>query len=392
MLNPKEMENILTFRVKHSRIFLKTFGAARQKITGNGVKQKLKAERRPVRAWLVSHLKNIYYTFRAKDWVRSAKHIVCKELKNCTFDCVYSSYPSYQTHLVAHYAQKKHIAGKWVADFRDPMAYMGFDKYEYKRSIQKQHRIERWADCVTVVSEGALEKFRFPDVPDRKLTYIPNGYDPEDFSVDTQSGEKNDNILRLFYAGTLYEGRRDLSILFCAIAELIEDGLIQKEFIEVEYAGNEWPVLYSFADNYGLAGICRGYGYVPRSQVMEIMAQVDITLVCSLNTAEDRGVVTGKLFELLLVEKPIIAIVNGNLPDSELAQIVRDCDAGVVFEEATAERDYPQLKRWLLEVYESKQKCGSVFSTLRCDKREQYSYETIAKHLVAIFDDLCDEK
>ena len=134
-LLPKEMEIIQTFRVQHSRLFLRTLGATRQKITGNGIKQKMKSERRPLQAWLVSNLKNAYYKFRTRDWVRGAKQILRRELKSCSFDYVYSSYPSYQAHLVARYAQKKHIAKKWIADFRDPMGYMAFDQYDYHSSL-----------------------------------------------------------------------------------------------------------------------------------------------------------------------------------------------------------------------------------------------------------------
>ncbi len=384
-LLPKEMELIRTFRVQQSPFFLKTLGRTQKAITDSGVKQKMKAARRPLQAWIVSKLKHAFIYSRTRDWARNAIRIIRKELKDEHFDIVYSSYPSYESHLAAHYVQKNHIADRWVADFRDPIAYMGFDKYGYKRSLRRQHRIERWADSITVVSEGAMDKFRFPDVPEAKLSYVPNGYDPEDFSVNTQSGTEQGQVLRLFYAGMLYEGRRDLSVLFQAIAELIEAGEIRRDRVQVEYAGSEWSVLCGFADRYGLSGICKQYGYIPRTRVMEIMAGVDITLVCSTNTAADRGVVTGKLFELLLAEKPILTIVNGDLPDSELGQIVRDCCAGVVFEQATAQRDYPLLKQWLLDAYQSKQRSGAVPSTLCREKREQYSYAHIAERLMAIF-------
>lgn len=384
-LLPKEMDQIRTFRVQQSPFFLKTLGRTQKAITDSGVKQKMKSARRPLQSWIVSKLKRAYIYSRTRDWARNAIRIIKKELRNEKYDVVYSSYPSYEAHLAAHYARKKQIAAGWVADFRDPIAYMGYDKYGYKRSLRRQHRIERWADHITVVSEGAMEKFRFPDIPEEKLTYIPNGYDPEDFSISARSGPSSSGVLRLFYAGMLYEGRRDLRVLFRVISELMEEGRISRDSVRVEYAGSEWPSLCGFAEKYGLADICVNYGYIPRSRVMEIMSDVDVTLVCSLNTAADRGVVTGKIFELLLVEKPIIAIINGDLPGSELGQIIKDCEAGVVFEEATAQRDYPILKQWIQDACERKQQMGAVAGTLLREKREQYSYAHIAQNLIEVF-------
>ena len=387
-LLPAEMERIRTFRVQYSPLFTKTFGKANTKLVQSGTKAKMKAERRPVRSLLVSLIKNVYYTARSHDWTRNAKRILRRELRCERFDVVYSSYPSTQTHTVARYAKRRGIAGAWVADFRDPMGYVAFDRFNYQKDIRKQHAFERKADHVTVVSEGALNKFRFPDVPDSKLSYFPNGYDPEDFSVSPETAGKGGELLRLFYAGSLYSGRRDLTVLFRAISELAAEGAVDPARIRVEYAGNEWDVLCGFAEKFGLTHICKNYGYVTRHQVMEIMAQIDATLVCSHNTREDQGVVTGKLFELLLVEKPILTVVTGDLPDSELGRIVKDCEAGMVFEEATEARDYPLLKQWLKAIYEEKQRTGAVASTLSLAKREQYSYQNIADKLTALFEAL----
>lgn len=387
-LLPAEMDRIRTFRVKYSPLFSKTFGKANSRLAQSGTKAKMKAERRPIRSLLVSQIKNVYYTARSFDWTRNAKRILRKELHGEHFDVVYSSYPSASTHKVAQYAKHRGFAKSWVADFRDPMGYVAFDKFNYQKDIQKQHAFERKADRVTIVSEGALEKFRFPDVPDSKLSYFPNGYDPEDFSAAPGASRTGGDTLRLFYAGSLYSGKRDLTVLFRAISELAAEGALDPDRIRIEYAGNEWSVLCSFAEKYGLTHICQNYGYVTRHQVMEIMSEIDATIVCSHNTKADQGVVTGKLFELLLVEKPIITVVTGDLPDSELGRIVKDCEAGIVFEEAAEARDYPMLKDWLKALYSEKQRAGSITSTINLVRREQYSYQNIAAKLAALFEAL----
>lgn len=389
-------EQLLTEKIKHlrrypverSKFFLSTIGAGRIKITNNGIKLKMKAETRPVRAWCVSLLKKAYFEISGIDWLRAAKRVVIDNLEKERFDVVYSSYPSRETHSLAEYVKKKGIAQKWIADFRDPMYYEEYDKYHYKRYMKIQHRIEKKADCITIVSEGAKEKFCYDDVPESKITYIPNGYDPDDFDVKKISGKEKGNILRIFYAGTLYSGRRDLSVLFKAFSELIQEGKLKKNKVEFQYAGNEWPIFLQFAEKNGLEDNCINYGYITRHRVMEIMAEIDCSVVCTHNTKTDKGVVTGKVFELLLVGKPIIAIVGGDEANSELGKIVRQCNAGIVYEQAEEYRDYLKLKEWLFSKYTEKMEHGKVYSSLNEDEREKYTYKNIAHQLFGLIQDI----
>lgn len=384
-LVPEEMASIRTFHVSHSPVFTKTLEAGRNKITDNGIKLKMKAETRPVRAFIVSGLKNTYFRIRSLDWFANAKKLIRKELAGEHFDCVYSTYPDKVNHWLAEYVMEKGMADKWIADFRDPMYYEYHDANGQNRKKREQHHIEETADRITIVSEDSLRKFLWPNVTADKITYIPNGYDPDDFVQAEQAAQKEADHLRIFYAGTLYAGKRDFTVLFKALSELSGEGKIDISKVSVEYAGNEWAIMESFAEKYDLAHCCKNYGFITRTQVMEILSQVDCSAVCTHNTQSDKGVVTGKIFELLLMEKPIIAVINGDVPDSELGKIVRECNAGIVYEQPNDEQDYAALKQWLLRAYEEKMRNGFVGSTLDRARREQYSYASIAKKLFGLF-------
>lgn len=382
-LIPAELSRVRVLRVAYSEVFSRTVQASRNQITANGVKEKMKAETRPLRSAVVSVLKGTYFGLRNRDWVSQALKKIDRELKGEHFDCVYSSYPEGMSHALALQIRKKGIADRWVADFRDPMFYEMYDSHGHGRKRARQNRYERLSDAVTIVSEDSMDKFRCEGVPDSKITVIPNGYDPEDFTP-TPAQVTDDRILRIFYGGTLYAGKRDFTVLFHAISELAAEGKLDPDRIEVGYAGNEWAVMESFAAKFGLERICRQYGYIPRTRVLELMSQCDCCAVSSHNTLADRGVVTGKIFEQLLMDKSIITVISGDLPDSELGRIVRACKAGIVYEEARHDTDYPALKQWLLDVYTQKQTCGSVRSTLDADAREQYSYAHLSKTLCAL--------
>lgn len=391
-LIPKEIEQIHVMRIGQSKLYHALIGKTREKITDNGVKLKMKAETRPFRAKIVSSIKNTFFFLRRQDWILSAKKSISKQLGGKHFDVVYSTYPNYEAHCLARSLYQSGIADRWVADFRDPMGYVIHDKYHYEKSMRQQHQIEKAADYITVVSEGALEKFLEADQKQNKICVLPNGFDPDDFQIEKLTSGNTQKMLRFFYAGTLYFGKRDLSVLFKALSELSKAGEIDLANVRVEYAGNEWPVMLSFAQQYGLEEICVNYGYITRSRVMELMREIDCSIVCTYNTNQDQGVVTGKIFELLLVEKPILAVIVGNLPDSELGRIVRECDAGLVYEEANNAVDYPALKQWLKDCYCQKTSTGNLPLEINTDARDQYSYLNIAKRLYDIFVQLTEDK
>ena len=377
-LLPVEMDRIRTIRVAHSQLFRRTMEASRNRITDNGVKLKMKSETRPLRSKVVNILKNTYLTTRDRDWFLRATAAIRRELAGEHFDCVYSTFPNEVNHVLARWVMGQGMADRWIADFRDPMFYQYHDAHNLRR-LKRQHRIEREADLVTIVSEGARSKFRCEGVAEEKLICIPNGFDPEDAAQTV--GTPTDGMLRIFYAGTLYAGRRDFSVVFRAISELHREGLVEPERIRFEYAGNEWPVMRSFAEQYGLTDCCINHGFIPRSRVLELLGEADCTAVCTHNTKTDQGVVTGKVFELLLVGKPIVTVVNGDTADSELAAIVRDCHAGPVYEQPTHDRDYPALKQWLLDTYREKLETLAVAPVLDPGKRDAYSYEALSGKL-----------
>ncbi len=380
-LIPNNWDKVRRFDIYHSRLFSKTLGAERERITNNGVKLKIKAETRPFRSIITHAIKDCFFRLYRIDWLYMAKKTVKKELKNEKFDLVFSSYPSSGAHFIAQYLMRKGYADKWIADFRDPMYYEHHDSHGVKSAKKMQHRFEKAADHITVVSEGAKSKFLFDDVPPEKITYIPNGYDPDDFSNEKRLNNTEEQKLRFFYAGTLYYGKRDLTPLLKAVRELADEGQIDISKVQFEYAGNEWAVMEQFAKEQSVISNCVNYGYVTREKVMEIMSEIDCSIVCSHNTKTDQGVVTGKIFELLLVEKPVVTIINGDLPNSELGKIVRQCNAGIVYEEANSQKDYEELKKWIKSAYDEKMQNGKITSKIDKAEREKYRYENITNEL-----------
>ncbi len=332
-------------------------------------------------------LRFAYTTYADLLWAKKAKEAIKAQLTKGSFDVVISSYPNIATHWVAAFARKNGIAKKWVADFRDPMVYDWQPGIQQKINRFLQRRVEKRADEVIVVANDIKQKF---EVAQSRgvLHWLSNGFDPDDMaglSVEQASasrfeGEKRQLILA--YAGGLYGGKRDLRVLFSALAENIKQGVFTKEDLVFRFAGSDLDILLGFARPYGLEGIIKGLGRVDRQTALLMQQDSDILVICSHNTKQDQGILTGKAFETLMLSRPVLTLINGDLKGSELGRMMDTVNAGFVYEEADHADDFPALCAWLKERFGEKRLSGQINSTLLEDKKQQYSYEAISRQLL----------
>jgi hypothetical protein len=78
------------------------------------------------------------------------------------------------------------------------------------------------------------------------------------------------------------------------------------------------------AEKYGLREVIDFRGGVRRQEALQIQQEADILLLLESNAPEARGVLTGKVFEYLMTDKPILLIGPG--PDAELYQLLKKHD------------------------------------------------------------------
>ena len=70
-------------------------------------------------------------------------------------------------------------------------------------------------------------------------------------------------------------------------------------------------------------------------------------LVVSWNTKTDKGILTGKFYEALMHKKPIIAIISGQEPDSELKHLIDAYKLGICYEEAAQDESLHKLVQYI---------------------------------------------
>jgi glycosyltransferase involved in cell wall biosynthesis len=147
---------------------------------------------------------------------------------------------------------------------------------------------------------------------------IANGCDFDDFAgLEYVRGDR----FRLTHAGSFF-GKRDPKPFLQALAD---SGL---EDVTVRFVGDFRPGDREFMERLGLADRVELIDYVPRRESLRLQRDSDALLLLIPEAGgRGRGVLSGKVFEYLAAERPVLAVVP---PDGAAAQLIRDTGAGPV--------------------------------------------------------------
>jgi len=303
-----------------------------------------------------------------------------KELKklNGPYDAVFSTYAPFSVHEIACKAKSMGLAKRWIADFRDEVG-MAFAFQESKKQRYMQ-MLRRDADVLCAVSEGFLEMMDFQDVG----RVLSNGFDREDIPK-TQTEEKSGK-LRVVYCGQLMDSRRevgdrDITPMFRALAKQIEKGLLKKDELELVYAGREGALFVKYAAASGLEGCVVDHGQVSREKSIALQKSADILLMASHHMASQRGILTGKLFEYMMMDKPIVCCVAGDLPGSGIKKVLAETGMGLCCEAAAGEADELRLQEWTEQLLQLWRKGGNLLAGKNVQQVETYEYAHLARTL-----------
>ena len=249
--------------------------------------------------------------------IPAARRIVQEE----EIDVIVTTSPPASINLIGA-AVKQTTGIPWVADLRDSVAAnpdRNLDKLAVRIKEQTQtlvaRLVARRADAVVTVSDAISEEMReFGAV---RVETIPNGCDFDDFEgLEYHPGE----TFRITHTGTFF-GHRDPRPFLSALASTERD-------VVARFVGGLRSTDREFADELGLGERVEEISHVPRRSALALQRDSEALLLL-LPEAGGRGrtVPSGKIFEYLAAERPILAAVP---TDGVAAELVRRADAGVV--------------------------------------------------------------
>jgi glycosyltransferase involved in cell wall biosynthesis len=249
--------------------------------------------------------------------IPAARRIVREE----QIDVLVTTSPPASVNLIGAAVQQS-TRVRWVADLRDSVAAnpdRRVERLAVRAKEQAQALVARLvakrADAVVAVSDSIAEEMR--ELGADRLEMIPNGCDFEDFEgLEYRRGER----FRITHTGTFF-GHRDPKPFLSALAKSEED-VVARFVGGLRAADREW------AERLELGDRLEEIPHVPRRSALELQRDSEALLLLLPEAGgRGRGVPSGKIFEYLAAERPILAAVP---PDGIAAQLVRQAEAGVV--------------------------------------------------------------
>ena len=256
-------------------------------------------------------------------WLPTAVPAAVRLAKREGIDMVMTTSPPVSMNLIG--AAVKQLTGiPWVADLRDAVLWNADRRFDRTAVQAKEKALERVvrlvarkADAVVAVSDTIADEVRRFE-PAGEVRVIPNGCDFDDFAgLDYRPADR----FRITHAGSFFGKRNPRPFLSALASSGLEDAIAR-------FAGGLRASDEEWAGGLGLGDRLELLPYLPHHRALALERDSDANLLL-LPEAAGRGAVvpSGKIFEYLAAERPILAAVP---PDGAAAKLVRETGAGVV--------------------------------------------------------------
>ena len=299
--------------------------------------------------------------------IPAARRIVNDE----NIDVIVTTSPPASVNLIGA-AVKQATGVPWVADLRDSIA-ANPDRRVDRLAVRVKERgqalvagsVAKRADAIVAVSDAIADEMR--ELGAERVATIPNGCDFDDFDgLEYRRGER----FRITHTGSFF-GHRDPKPFLTALAEADGD-------VVVRFVGGLRAADREFAEGLGLGDRLEEIPHVPRRSALELQRDSEALLLL-LPEAGGRGrtVPSGKIFEYLAAERPILAAVP---TDGVAADLVRRADAGVV----VAPDDVPALRAAITGLHARWRKGALDGAAISPELRESLSRRTRSREFAEV--------
>jgi len=314
-------------------------------------------------------------------WKKRAIESALKETQVNKYEIIFSTAPPYTDHLVA--VELKKLTGlPLVTDFRDSWLdnpyHFYWTPFHRRAHYSLERKVVKASNLIITINRSIKEKLvaRHQDILNLNgVKVFTQGFDNEDFDKYSKTYNPNQEKMSWIYTGIFYENNtpaplyKALALLKQTNPEIFSNiifhmvGYVQRDF------QNQTKALQ-------ISEIFEYHDYVEHPAVIEWLSQAD-ALWLSLGIGKNYETIsTGKIFEYIGAQKPILAII----PNNDASKILRQMASAKIVDPGMTE----EIKNSIIEMYKNWKTKESVPKN---DAKlvEQYERRFIASQLAKEF-------
>ena len=297
-----------------------------------------------------------------------------KIIQKNKIEVIFSSFKPYSNHLICYLLKRWNPQLVWIADFRDlhidemrDNVYFPELQHWFNRQILKR------ANVVTTVSEGLVKKLnRYHS----NIYLLKNGITTQPISNSKPSPSEK---FIISYTGSIYPILQSAELFFKALSNLISNGKIEENNIQINYAGKEQAIWQKWVTDFNLQKINIFHGIVPMEEAKSIQQKSHINLLLSWASENQQGILTAKFYEYIAAQNPILLIIKGS-KDYEFERIFDELQAGLVTYDHS---DFLKLiENFILKYYQEWLEKGTITRSIKSDALQKYRWENQMKQFL----------
>jgi len=337
---------------------------------------------RPFLKFLYKYYREIvHYPDSEKGWKSFAVKAGAELLQNEKIDAIVSCSSPVTVHIIAKKLKEKYNI-PWVADFRDLWTRNHNYPYSKLRKLFEEKlelKTLSTADALVTTSQPWAEKLK--TMHKKEAYVITNGFDPEIMSRQKTNLTPNFTIT---YTGQIYTERQDPSKLLVALKDLVSKGDIDVKDVEVRFYGPEDELLQKDIERCELSSIVKQYGVIPRKTSFEKQRESQVLLLLNWEEPLEKGTYTGKIFEYLAAQRPIL--VTGGFGNDVVEALLDETNAGFYCPTVN------EVKKVLRDLYLEYKRKDKVPYHGKVEKVNKYSYREMARKFAEILAKLAERR
>ncbi|MEI6752259.1 MAG: glycosyltransferase family 4 protein [Paludibacter sp.] len=260
-------------------------------------------------------------------WIKPSVRFLTSYIKENPVDAIITTGPPHSMHLIGLGLKKQFSNIKWVADFRDPWTNIDFYKDLNLNWISDKihHRLEnkviQRADNVLVVSNEM--KIEYELLKPKSIQVITNGFDESDVQ---KIAVQTDSKFSISHIGTLNAARNPKTV-WKVLSKLCNEMPDFKSDLQIQLIGKvDFSVLEDIRKT-GLTDNLHKIDYLTHSEAIAKQQSSQVLMLLINNSANAKGILTGKFFEYMAAKRPILAV---GPVDGDASTILKETDAGIM--------------------------------------------------------------